>query len=172
MKDMKALVWILVVVLGIASFISMSLSMYDEWYEYKGKYQVKEGSYQHLYIGGYDVNNRDSMFIYKESAISATLKLISIPRGEWKAVLTTDFKWNKNEWVEVGVFNGKGKFIFNNETHGSSSIDTCNYHVTKKDVLVIDDKNGKLALSKLLKAMEEGGPRENYTSIYLLKKEK
>ena len=74
--------------------------------------------------------------------------------------------------MEVGVFNGKGKFIFNNETHGNASVDTCNYYVTKKDVLIIDDKDGKLALSKLLKAMEEGGPKENYTSIYLLKKEK
>lgn len=169
---MKALIWILVVVLGIASFISMISSLYDEWYEYKGKYQVEEGSYQHLYIGGYDVNNRDSMFTYKESAISATLKIISIPRGEWKAVLTTDFKWNNDKWVEVGVFNGKGKFIFNNETYGSPSVDTCNYHVNKEGVLVIDDKDGKLALSKILKAMEEGGPRESYTSIYLLKKEK
>lgn len=169
---MKALVWILVAVLGIAVSIFMISSLYDEWYECKGKYQVEEGSYQHLYIGAYDVNNRDSMFTYKESAISATLKLISIPRGEWKAVLTTDFKWNKNKWVEVGVFNGKGKFIFNNETYGSESVDTCNYYVSRKDVLVIDDEDGKLALSKLLKAMEEGGPRENYTSIYLLKKEK
>lgn len=169
---MKALIWILVVVLGIASFISMISSLYDEWYECKGKYQVEEGSYQHLYIGGYDVNNRDSTFTCKESAISATLKLISIPRGEWKAVLTTDFKWNNDKWVEVGVFNGKGKFIFNNETYGNQSVDTCNYHVNKEGVLVIDDKDGKLALSKLLKAMEEGGPRENYTSIYLLKKEK
>ena len=169
---MKALIWILVVVLGIASFISMISSLYDKWYEGKGKYKVEEGSYQHLYIGGYDVNNRDSTFTYKESAISATLKLISIPRGEWKAVLTTDFKWNNDKWVEVGVFNGKGKFIFNNETYGSQSVDTCNYHVNKEGVLVIDDKDGKLALSKILKAMEEGGPRENYTSIYLLKKEK
>jgi len=169
---MKALIWILVVVLGIASFISMGSSMYNEWYECKGKYKVDEGSYQHLYIGAYDVNNRDSTFTYKESAISATLKLIATPRGEWKAVLTTDFKWNRDKWVEVGVFNGKGKFIFNNETYGSQSVDTCNYYMTKKDVLVIDDKDGKLALSKILKAMEKSGPRENYTSIYLLKKEK
>lgn len=65
MKDMKALVWILVIVLGIAVSIFMVSSLYDEWYEYKGKYKVEEGSYQHLYIGGYDVNNRDSMFTYK-----------------------------------------------------------------------------------------------------------
>ena len=172
MKDMKMLIWIFIAALTIISSTFMISSLYDEWYEYKGKYKVEEGSYQHLYIGGYDVNNRDSMFTYKESAISATLKLISIPRGEWKAVLTTDFKWNNDKWVEVGVFNGKGKFIFSNETHGNGSVDTCNYYVTKKDVLVIDDKDGKLALSKLLKAMEEGGPKENYTSIYLLKKEK
>lgn len=97
---------------------------------------------------------------------------MKIPGGEMKAVLSTDFKWNDDKWVETGLFNGKGKFVFGNETYGEGKADTCYYYLTKDNVLVIDDRNGKLRLSELVKRFERDRAKKRYISVYTFKKEK
>lgn len=169
---MKAIIWMCVMALGIVTAIFNVSDMYNQWWELKGKYRVDEGFYQHLYIGGWDSNNHDSSFTYKETVVSANLKLMKIPGGEMKAVLSTDFKWNDDKWIETGLFNGKGKFVFGNETYGEGKTDTCYYYLTKDNVLVIDDRNGKLRLSELLKRFERDRAKKRYISVYTFKKEK
>ena len=96
------------------------------------KMKIFPGTYEAVAIGGTHPVKQDSSYSYKASFAKSTIKLMDLPNGRQRALLSTTLDISDGNWLEEGYFDGHGNFvigIFNKETLEQKN-DTCFYKVT------------------------------------------
>ena len=138
------------------------------------KMKIFPGTYEAVAIGGTHPVKQDSSYSYsyKASFAKGTIKLMDLPNGRQRALLSTTLDISDGNWLEEGYFDGHGNFvigIFNKETLEQKN-DTCFYKV-KKGYLLLEDKKKVLLLSDFSRRFNEKfKPGEaDYITVYLFK---
>ncbi len=136
------------------------------------KMKILPGTYEAAAMGGTHPVKQDSSYSYKASFAKSTIKLMDLPNGTQRALLSTTLDISDGNWLEEGYFDGHGNFvigIFDEETLEQKN-DTCFYKV-KEGYLLLEDKKKVLLLSDFSRRFNEKfKPSEaGYITVYLFK---